>query len=131
MFTFPIIITVIALMTYQALSILVSKARGQYGIKAPAVSGNENFERTYRAHLNYLENLVIFIPLLWIASLEFINNPFFILISMIWIITRALNAYLYINKDKSKENTKIIISVTSTVMLIMLAILSLIVAIPK
>ncbi len=48
---------------------LVGRARGKYGIKAPAVTGHEAFECAYRAHLNTIEQTVMFLPVLWIASL--------------------------------------------------------------
>jgi uncharacterized MAPEG superfamily protein len=41
---------------------LVGKARGTYGVTAPAVSGNPIFERYYRVQQNTLEMLVLFIP---------------------------------------------------------------------
>ena len=37
---------------------LVGRARGQYGVKAPATTGNELFERHYRVQMNTLEQLV-------------------------------------------------------------------------
>ena len=49
---------------------LVGRARGKYGIKAPACSGHEGFECAYRAHLNTVEQTVMFLPVLWIASLN-------------------------------------------------------------
>jgi glutathione S-transferase len=49
---------------------LVGRARGKYGIKAPATSGNEHFECAYRAHMNTVEQTVMFLPVLWIASLN-------------------------------------------------------------
>ena len=48
---------------------LVGRARGKYGIKAPACSGHEQFECAYRAHMNTVEQTVMFLPVLWIASL--------------------------------------------------------------
>jgi glutathione S-transferase len=49
---------------------LVGRARGKYGIKAPACSGHEQFECAYRAHMNTVEQTVMFLPVLWIASLN-------------------------------------------------------------
>ena len=49
-------------------SILVGRARGRYGIKAPAVSGHEGFERAYRVQMNTLELMVAFLPALFIAA---------------------------------------------------------------
>jgi len=37
-------------------------------VKAPAVSGDENFERVYRVQMNTLELLIMFLPALWIAA---------------------------------------------------------------
>jgi uncharacterized MAPEG superfamily protein len=47
---------------------LVGRARGKYGVKAPAVSGHEMFERAYRVQMNTLELMVAFLPALFIAA---------------------------------------------------------------
>jgi glutathione S-transferase len=49
-------------------SVLVGRARGRYGVKAPAVTGHELFERAYRVQMNTLELLVAFLPALFIAA---------------------------------------------------------------
>ncbi|MES2984308.1 MAG: MAPEG family protein [Pseudomonadota bacterium] len=62
------LITVLALMVYIAVFLKVGKARGTYGVKAPATTGNEAFERVYRVQMNTLEQLVLFLPALWLFS---------------------------------------------------------------
>lgn len=62
------LITVLALLQFLYFGILVGKARDRYGIKAPATSGNEVFERYLRVQMNTLELLVLFLPALWIAT---------------------------------------------------------------
>jgi glutathione S-transferase len=52
----------LAVLQYIAFGTLVAKARGTYGVKAPAITGNEHFERRYRAHANTLELLVVLVP---------------------------------------------------------------------
>ena len=47
---------------------LVAQARGRYGVRAPAVTGNEDFERIYRVQMNTLELLVAFMPALYAAG---------------------------------------------------------------
>lgn len=47
---------------------LVGGARTRYGVKAPAVTGHEMFERAYRVQMNTLELTVLFIPALYIAA---------------------------------------------------------------
>jgi uncharacterized MAPEG superfamily protein len=64
----PSLITWLTLILLYALGANVSRARGRYGIKAPATSGNEQFERVYRVQMNTLENAVVFLPALWLGA---------------------------------------------------------------
>ena len=59
------IVIALALIEYTVFGMLVGKARGKYGIDAPAISGNPIFERYYRVQQNTLEVLVLFIPGMW------------------------------------------------------------------
>ena len=36
---------------------------------APAVTGNEYFERAYRVHINTLEQMVFFLPSMWLYAM--------------------------------------------------------------
>lgn len=62
------IVAALALLQYIVFGALVGRARGQYGIHAPAVSGHVMFERLYRVQTNTLELLVVFLPSLWLAA---------------------------------------------------------------
>jgi glutathione S-transferase len=62
------IVAMLAVLQYVVFGSLVSRARGMYGIKAPAVIGAEPFERLYRVQMNTLELLVAFIPALYVAG---------------------------------------------------------------
>lgn len=62
------IVALIALFQFFVFAALVGRARGRYGVKAPAVTGHEMFERAYRVQMNTLELLVLFIPGLYIAA---------------------------------------------------------------
>ncbi|MBT4257414.1 MAG: MAPEG family protein, partial [Gammaproteobacteria bacterium] len=55
-------VIVLALIEYQVFGMLVGRARGKYDVKAPAVSGNEVFERYYRVQQNTAEQLIVFLP---------------------------------------------------------------------
>lgn len=61
-------VAMLAIIQYLIFGSLVGKARGQYGVKAPSVTGNEQFERVYRVQMNTLELLVAFIPALYGAA---------------------------------------------------------------
>jgi glutathione S-transferase len=72
----------LALLQYAFMAALVGRARGKYGVHAPATTGHPDFERVNRVHLNTLENLVLFIPavlifatyvsIVWAAGLGFL-----------------------------------------------------------
>jgi len=63
------IVIVLALMEFVAFGMLVGRARGTYGVKAPAMSGHEVFDRYFRVHYNTMEVLIVFVPSIWIFGL--------------------------------------------------------------
>ena len=69
------LVMLLALLEYFGFALAVGRARYRYGVKAPATAGNVDFERYYRAQMNTLEQLIIFVPALW---------SFAIFISIIW-----------------------------------------------
>ena len=97
--------TVITLLTVSLgvfASIYVSWARQKYGIKAPKTSGHDAFEQIYRAHLNLIENTVLFLPILWLSN-YFVEPAFIWLFGMLWFIGRTVFTYAYyINNSKLK-----------------------------
>jgi glutathione S-transferase len=60
------IVTVLMLVQFFVFAILVSRARVKNNILAPAISGNETFERYFRIHQNTMEQLVVVLPALWL-----------------------------------------------------------------
>lgn len=61
-------ITQLALIQFVFFGALVAKARVALTVPAPLTTGPEAFERLSRVHLNTLERLAIFLPLLWMAT---------------------------------------------------------------
>lgn len=62
------IIAMVAILQYLFFGGLVGRARRTYGVEAPAVVGNESFERIYRVQMNTLELLVVLLPVLYVAA---------------------------------------------------------------
>jgi len=62
------LVAIAALLQYQFFVFLVARARGKYGVPAPATSGHDMFERAYRVQMNTLELLVVFLPALYLAN---------------------------------------------------------------
>ena len=62
------VVAIAAVLQFLFFGILVGRARAKYGVKAPATSGNEHFDRAFRIQMNTLEQLVCFLPALLIAG---------------------------------------------------------------
>ncbi len=99
---FTEIITLLALLEYLVFVILVGKARGQYGVKAPAVTGHELFERAYRVQMNTLELLVLFLPALWLAS-RYFSTMWTAGLGALFLIGRILYARSYVRDPASRS----------------------------
>ena len=89
MFQFTALVTLLSILFYFFTSIQVSKARTAFGIKAPAISGNPDFERVFRVQMNTLEWMPIFLPSLWLFAF-YINDALAAALGLVWIIGRIL-----------------------------------------
>ena len=89
MYHFTALVTCLAIALYFFTSIRVAKARAKFGIKAPAITGNDDFERVFRVQMNTLEWLPIFLPSLWLFAI-YISDPVAAAIGLLWIAGRAL-----------------------------------------
>src|SRR5712672_664213 len=83
------LVTCLAIAFYFFTSIQVSKARVAFGVKVPAISGNADFERVFRVHMNTLEWMPIFLPSLWLFAV-YISDPGAAMLGLVWIAGRAL-----------------------------------------
>lgn len=95
------IVTVIALLEFLWFGLLVAQARTRYGVAAPATTGNETFERYYRVQMNTLEQLVLFLPSLWIFS-HYVSPVWGTPLGVVFIVGRAIYAVSYIRDPKSR-----------------------------
>jgi glutathione S-transferase len=95
------IVTALAVLQFLVFGFKVGRARGRYGVKAPAVTGNEIFERHFRVQLNTLEQLIAFLPGLYLFSRYF--SPFLAAgLGFVYLIGREIYAFTYV-KDPAKR----------------------------
>jgi glutathione S-transferase len=87
MFHLTALVTCLAILFYFLTSVQVAKARGTFGIKAPAISGNPDFERVFRVQMNTLEWLPIFLPALWLFAI-YISDAIAAALGVVWIAGR-------------------------------------------
>jgi glutathione S-transferase len=93
MFPLVSLVTVLALILFFVTTINVGRARVKYGIKPPAMSGHPDFDRVIRVQQNTLEQLVLFLPALWIFAM--FQPIAAAVIGGIWVIGRSLYAWGY------------------------------------
>ncbi len=117
MYLYPSLITALTLLFYQVLTVNVGRARAKYKIMPPAMSGNENFERVVRVQQNTLEQLVVFLPALWLFSVYV--NPFWGAgLGAAWVIGRIIYAWGYYQAAE-KRIVGFAISILSGIVLIL------------
>ena len=87
-------ITLLTILLMLVLSFNVGRARGKYQVKAPAVSGHELFDRAYRVQLNTIENVLMFLPALWLYAV-FLGDKGAGDSGVIWLIARVWYAVSY------------------------------------
>lgn len=93
-FLWPALVTILALLLYTILLGLVGSARGKYNVQAPATTGHPEFERRLRVQLNTSEQLVSFLPALWIFSLT-LKPLWGAALGGLWIVGRIVYAIGY------------------------------------
>jgi glutathione S-transferase len=91
MYHYTALVTLLSLLFYFYTTTRVSKARAEFGVKVPAISGNPDFERVFRVQMNTLEWLPIFLPSLWLFAI-YVSDWIAALIGLVWIAGRI--AYL-------------------------------------
>jgi glutathione S-transferase len=95
------IVTALAVLQFIVFGFRVGAARGRYGIKAPAITGNEIFERLFRVQQNTLEQLIAFLPGIYLFS-RYFSPVVAAALGAVYLVGRELYAYTYV-KDPGKR----------------------------
>ena len=82
-------VTLLAVGFYFFLATRVAVARGEFGVKHPATTGNPDFERVFRVHMNTLEWLPTFLVPLWVCAL-WLDDRAAAILGLVWIAGRVL-----------------------------------------
>jgi glutathione S-transferase len=83
------LVTLLATAFYFFLATRVAAAHGQFGIKLPAMTGNPDFERIVRVHVNTLEWMPTFLIPLWLCAF-YLSDVAAAALGVVWIVGRAL-----------------------------------------
>ena len=99
---FTTLVTLLAVLFYFWIGFRVGQARAKFGIKAPATTGNPDFERAYRVQMNTLEWMPIFLPAIWLAAL-YASDVFAAAAGLVWIAGRVLYLQGYTQAAEKRE----------------------------
>ncbi len=97
------IVTVLALIQFIWFGIEVGSMRGKHEVKAPAMSGPPEFERSFRVHYNTMEQLVVFLPALWMYA-HLVNAQWGAALGVIYLAARFVYRGSY-RKDPAGRST--------------------------
>ncbi len=120
------VVVCLALLELAVFAFISGNARGKYGVPAPATSGHPTFERHFRVHQNSVEQMVMFLPGIFLFAL-FVNAPIGALIGLIYVIARIWYAWAYV-QDPAKRTPGFLVSMLSTQVLVLGGLIGAIVA---
>lgn len=83
------ILTLLAVAFYFFLATRVAAAHGKFGVRLPATTGNLDFERVFRAHVNTLEWMPTFLVPLWLCAI-YLSDAGAAALGLVWIAGRAM-----------------------------------------
>ncbi len=95
------IVLALVLLQYTFFAFQVGSARGKYKVSAPAVTGDDMFERYYRVQQNTLEQLVVFIPGLFLFA-SYIHALIAAGLGLVFFIGRIIYFKAYLGDPKSR-----------------------------
>jgi len=110
------LVTVLTVLFYSYTVFLVGRARAQFKVPAPAMSGHPEFDRIFRVQMNTLEWMPIFLPLLWLFAF-YVGDIAAAVLGLVWIGGRFL--YL-VNYTSAAERRGLGFTVQAVVCVVLL-----------
>jgi len=117
-------VTILAVLILLAFAIGVSRVRRRVNIQPPAMTGAPELERSLRIHGNTVEQIIIFLPAMWLAALYF-QGWFPPIIGLVWCLGRIVYAIGY-SKAADARLPGFILTIVPTLILIVLAIIGIV-----
>ena len=94
-------VTLLAVLISLAFAIRVARARRRTGVRAPAMSGPPELEYALRVQANTVEQIVIFLPSLWLAALYF-QGWWAPILGLVWCLGRIVYAFVYGSESRQR-----------------------------
>jgi len=111
------LVIVLALLEFLLFGYAVGRARTRYRVPAPAMSGHEVFDRYFRAHVNTLEQLVVFLPSIWLFA-HYVNAWAAVALGVLFIVGRGLYFRGYVQAAESRHAGFVLSAIPNVTLLI-------------
>jgi glutathione S-transferase len=111
------VVILLAVLEFAVFGMLVGWARGKYGVKAPAITGHPVFERFFRVQQNTLEQLVMFVPSVWLFG-SYVDPNWAALLGLVWLVARVLYLLGYV-KDPAKREVGFLLTALPNIVLLL------------
>jgi uncharacterized membrane protein YecN with MAPEG domain len=121
-------VILLALVVYLGTSVNCARMRARHRIMAPATTGHPEFERAYRIQMNTLEQLVAFVPAVWLFS-TLVNPLFGAALGAIWVVGRVIYAFSYAHSPE-KRGPGFIIAFVALIVLVVGALVKAVTLLP-
>ena len=118
---FASVVALLALVEYLVIALLTGRARQTYKIEAPAITGHPVFERWLRVQQNTLEQLIVFLPALFLFAYN--GSPRLAgWVGLLFVVGRIIYARSYI-ADPASRSLGFTLGFASTVILLLGALI--------
>jgi uncharacterized membrane protein YecN with MAPEG domain len=111
------LVIVLALVEFLLFGYAVGRARTRYKVPAPAMSGHEVFDRYFRAQMNTLEQLTVFLPSIWLFA-NYVNAWAAVALGVLFIVGRALYFRGYVQAAESRHAGFVLSAIPTVTLLI-------------
>lgn len=96
------IVAALSLIQYLYIGLQTGQARQRYDVKAPATTGDPIFERYFRVQQNTLEQLVVFIPSLFLFA-TYVRPGIAAILGLVFIAGRVVYARSYVADPEKRS----------------------------
>ena len=96
-----VIVTIAALVQFIWFGIRVGQMRERHGVAAPAMAGGPEFMAMFRVHYNTMEQLMLFIPSMWMFG-YYLDPRWAAGIGVVFIVSRFIYHSGYMKDPKAR-----------------------------
>jgi glutathione S-transferase len=110
------IVVGLVLIEYLVFVVMAGRARGQFGVAAPAAHGHPIFERYFRVQQNTVEQLVVFLPSIYLFA-RYASEGGAAVLGLVFLVGRALYARGYVI-DPARRGPGFLLTIAANVVLL-------------